>query len=316
LFSGSYNDLTNKPTIPSAYTLPTATDTILGGVKIGSNITINAGIISVAAPFSGSYNDLTNKPDIPTTVTVNGPAITLGSSGTVTADANTLTGTTLNSTVVTSSLTSVGTLGSLTVTNTITGSITGSVVWVNPTPAPGDPYRTAISAASGSAGISLSTGLPGLGSTVNWTFDTTKITFPDTTTQTTAYTGTATSAATLTTARNINGVAFNGSSAINIPTLTDGTNLIKITAVPSALTGASGDVVGSVAFDSTYIYYCCQAFTGNSYSLPILSSGGLIQVTVNAGNSQTRIAIVAAFAATPAGWSYGGAPVTNITGSN
>jgi hypothetical protein len=216
-------------------------------------------------------------------------------------------------------LTSVGTLGSLTVTNTITGSINGSVVWVNPTPAPGDPYRTAISAASGSAGISLSTGLPGLGSTVNWTFDTTKITFPDTTTQTTAYTGnaaTATSAATLTTARNINSVSFNGSANINIPTLTDGTNLIKITAVPSALTGTSGDVVGSIAFDSTYIYYCFQAFTGVSYSLPILSSGGLIQVTVNAGNSQTRIAIVAAFAATPTGWSYGGAPVTNITGSN
>jgi len=62
LFSGSYDDLTNKPTIPSAYTLPTATDTILGGVKIGSNISINAGVISVAAPFSGSYSDLSNKP--------------------------------------------------------------------------------------------------------------------------------------------------------------------------------------------------------------------------------------------------------------
>jgi len=124
------------------------------------------------------------------------------------------------------------------------------------------------------------------------------------------------SAATLTTARNINGVSFNGSAAINIPTLTDGTNSIKITAVPSALTGAAGDVVGSVAFDSTYIYYCFQAFTGTSYSLPIVSSGGLIQVVVDAGSSALRIAIVAAFAATPAGWSYGGAPVTNITGSN
>jgi hypothetical protein len=64
LFSGNYNDLTNKPTTFSDYILPTATDTILGGVKIGSNITINAGVISVATPFSGSYTDLTNKPTL------------------------------------------------------------------------------------------------------------------------------------------------------------------------------------------------------------------------------------------------------------
>lgn len=44
---------------------------------------------------------------------------------TVTAAAGTLTGTALKATVVTSSLTSVGTLGDLTVTNPITGDITG-----------------------------------------------------------------------------------------------------------------------------------------------------------------------------------------------
>lgn len=75
------------------YTLPTASDTVLGGVKIGANVTITSGVISVAAPvtdnsgltngagyitaaslsgyaltsqlFSGSYLDLTNKPTIP-----------------------------------------------------------------------------------------------------------------------------------------------------------------------------------------------------------------------------------------------------------
>jgi hypothetical protein len=61
------------------YTLPTATGSILGGVKIGANVTITNGVISVAAPFSGSYNDLSNKPtlvtsynsltDLPTLVT-------------------------------------------------------------------------------------------------------------------------------------------------------------------------------------------------------------------------------------------------------
>ena len=46
--SGSYNDLSNKPTIPSAYTLPTATSSTLGGVKIGSNISVSSGTISLS----------------------------------------------------------------------------------------------------------------------------------------------------------------------------------------------------------------------------------------------------------------------------
>ena len=46
--SGSYNDLANKPSIPSAYTLPTAASSVLGGVKIGTNISISDGVISVA----------------------------------------------------------------------------------------------------------------------------------------------------------------------------------------------------------------------------------------------------------------------------
>lgn len=46
--TGSYNDLTNKPTIPAAYTLPNATSSTLGGVKIGSNISVSNGTISLA----------------------------------------------------------------------------------------------------------------------------------------------------------------------------------------------------------------------------------------------------------------------------
>lgn len=45
--SGSYNDLSDKPTIPSAYTLPTASSTILGGVKVGNNISVSDGTISL-----------------------------------------------------------------------------------------------------------------------------------------------------------------------------------------------------------------------------------------------------------------------------
>ena len=46
--SGSYNDLSNKPTIPAAYTLPNATSSTLGGVKVGSNISVTNGTISLA----------------------------------------------------------------------------------------------------------------------------------------------------------------------------------------------------------------------------------------------------------------------------
>lgn len=45
--SGSYNDLSDKPTIPSAYTLPTASSTVMGGVKIGNNISVSSGTISI-----------------------------------------------------------------------------------------------------------------------------------------------------------------------------------------------------------------------------------------------------------------------------
>jgi hypothetical protein len=48
--SGSYNDLANKPNIPSAYVIPKASATELGGVKVGANLSIDAdGVLSAAA---------------------------------------------------------------------------------------------------------------------------------------------------------------------------------------------------------------------------------------------------------------------------
>lgn len=74
--------------------------------------------------------DLTNS-----ATTVNGTSCALGSTCTVTAAAGTLTGTTLNSTVVTSSLTSVGTLAGLTSSDTIsiTGAATGGGNFISAT---------------------------------------------------------------------------------------------------------------------------------------------------------------------------------------
>lgn len=48
LFSGSYTDLTDKPTIPDAYTLPTASTTVLGGIKIGEGLAITDGVVNTS----------------------------------------------------------------------------------------------------------------------------------------------------------------------------------------------------------------------------------------------------------------------------
>ena len=86
--SGSYEDLKNKPTIPAAYELPTASTTTLGGVKVGSGLSITNGVLNATGggvadavewnkiqnkpnfanvATSGSYNDLSDKPTIPST---------------------------------------------------------------------------------------------------------------------------------------------------------------------------------------------------------------------------------------------------------
>ena len=141
--------------------LATASTSQLGGVKVdGSTITINgSGVIAAtgagAVIYKGTWNASTNTPTLANGVgtagwqyavsvggTVNFGAgaitFTVGDyvlySGTVwqqvaaggIAAAGTLTGTTLASNVVTSSLTTVGTLANLTVTNTITGSVSGN----------------------------------------------------------------------------------------------------------------------------------------------------------------------------------------------
>ena len=81
--SGSYNDLTNKPTIPTksswnyddAYVKYSASQSLTDTQKSTARANIGAGTSS----FSGSYNDLTNKPTIPT---VNNGTLTIQKNGT------------------------------------------------------------------------------------------------------------------------------------------------------------------------------------------------------------------------------------------
>lgn len=55
--SGSYNDLSDKPTIPPAYTLPAATKTTLGGIKAGTNIA-NLAVDADLATVIGTVNSI------------------------------------------------------------------------------------------------------------------------------------------------------------------------------------------------------------------------------------------------------------------
>jgi hypothetical protein len=57
--SGNYNDLSNKPNIPSAYVIPKASVSELGGVKIGANLSIDANGVLSAAASGNSASTLT-----------------------------------------------------------------------------------------------------------------------------------------------------------------------------------------------------------------------------------------------------------------
>jgi len=94
----------NKPTIPPAYTLPTASVSVLGGIKVGNNLTIDAnGVLSANA---GAYTLPTATTTTLGGVKVDGTSITIDGNGVITANAGstspsitTATGTITNATV-------------------------------------------------------------------------------------------------------------------------------------------------------------------------------------------------------------------------
>lgn len=77
--TGAYSDLTGTPTIPDAYTLPTASLSTLGGVKVGTNLAIANGVLSAstgttantvsAGNHTHAYSAITDKPTLATVAT-------------------------------------------------------------------------------------------------------------------------------------------------------------------------------------------------------------------------------------------------------
>jgi plastocyanin len=106
VFKGTWNANTNNPTLADG----SGTAGWQYAINVGGTINLGSGSVTYNVGDYVIYNG---------TIWERIPTNTVAAAGT-------LTGTTLNSTVVTSSLTSVGTLINLSVTNTITGSITGN----------------------------------------------------------------------------------------------------------------------------------------------------------------------------------------------
>ena len=94
----------NKPTIPPAYTLPTASVSVLGGIKVGNNLNIDAN--GVLSAVQGNYTLPTASTTVLGGVKVDGTSITIDGNGVITANAGstspsitTTTGTITNATV-------------------------------------------------------------------------------------------------------------------------------------------------------------------------------------------------------------------------
>jgi hypothetical protein len=195
-------------------------------------------------------------------------------------------------------------------------SIDGSVLWTNSSPAPGTPYQTNISGASGNATILLRSGLPNLGSSVSWTFDETKITFPDTTTQTTAWTGNAstvtngvytTDTGTVTNTMLAGSIAnnklanssitINGSStalggSVTISTITGNAGTATKLATARAINGVDFD--GSAAITVTA---AAGTLTGTTLNSSVVSSSLTSVGTLNGVTSNAATAFIAGTAA-------------------
>jgi hypothetical protein len=230
------NTLASGVTASSLTSVGTLTNLSVTNTITGS-VSGNAGTVTNGVYTTGSYADpswitslayskLSGTPTIPAAYTFN-----------VAADDSTLRTISSEETVK-----FVGAGGITTASDdegkiTITQGSTDQIIKVAGSFASDQPFKSEV-ISNLTDGVTINTwmGLPAFATTKSWKFGYNgNLTFPDTTVQTTAWTG---SAPTLTTARNINGVSFNGSADITVTaaagTLT-GTEL-KSTVVTSSLT--------------------------------------------------------------------------------
>jgi hypothetical protein len=192
------------------------------------------------------------------------------------ASAEQLTGTTLKSTVTGSSLTSVGTLGNLTVTNPIAGSVTGNAATatklaasknINGVAFDGSTDITIATAASAEqlTGTTLKSTVTGSSLTSVGTLGNLTVTNPIAG----SVTGNAATATKLAATKNINGVAFDGSADITVP-VTAGT----LTGIVAIANGGTNSTDVATAGGIGYGTGTSHAYTAAGTTGQVLSSNG------------------------------------------
>jgi len=222
---------------------------------------------------------------------INGVAFDGSSDITISATAGTLSGTSLNSTVLSSSLTSVGTLTNLTVTNPIAGSITGNAANVTGT----------VAVANGGTGATTLSGII-KGNGTNAMTIATAADFP---TLNQSTTGNASTATKLAASKNINGVAFDGSSDITI-SATAGT--LSGTTLNSTVLSSSLTSVGTLT-NLTVTNPINGSITGNSANV-----SGTVAVA-NGGTGATSLSGYVKGNGTSAMSTVSKIPVADVTGA-
>lgn len=126
LVTGAQPNITSVGTLASlAVTGNVSAGNVSGTTGAFTDVSGNGSALTALNASNISTGTLSQARLANSTLTVNGSTLTLGGTSTITANAQTLTGTSLNATVVGSSLTSVGTLASLAVTGNITGGNLG-----------------------------------------------------------------------------------------------------------------------------------------------------------------------------------------------
>ena len=225
----------------------------LSGTNTGdqTNITGNAGTATkLAAPKKINGVNFDGSADITVTAV---------------ADAGTLTGTTLASNVVNSSLTSVGTLGNLTVTNPIAGSITGNAATATTATTAGT-VTTAAQPAITSVGTltGLTVTAPIVGSV----------------------TGNAGTATALATPRTIAGTSFDGSANISLAN-----KFIVQGTTDSGLTGAQflGSLGTGIVKNTTTTGVLSIASPGTDYAAGVANPVATIGLTSVNGTATTAM---------------------------
>ena len=208
------------------------------------------------------------------TKNINGVAFDGSSDITITAvaDAATLAGTTLNATVTGSSLTSVGTLTNLTVTNPIAGSVTGNAATVTTNANLTGPITSvgnATSIANGTITNSMLANAAVANLSGTNTGDQINIT------------GNAATATKLAATKNINGVAFDGSSDITITAVANAGTLSGTT-LNASVTGSSLTSVGTLT-NLTVTNPIAGSVTGNAAT--VTTNANLTGVVTSVGNA-------------------------------